>query len=239
MMSPMSDRTVAVRQRMMSGYFRIPENCYDSPLEPEGNDHGYVIDNGALLAMTLPNLECRTPQNRRQLQEVGPDGRRLMILLSGYGPAVSETSRRDETFEWQYIRDSCQNGDRDGPASCYSNSYRKISENQTEIFGQYRMRYQVTGRDIIINNKIDGRWMVDISVPVDVYRSKAGLSFAICSHSYRGRRETRSVTPPCKLVFRYRDMLVQATFGRSQLPRRWKLEQQIRAWLDHYRREEP
>lgn len=82
MLSPVTYDERAVRVQVAQTRFAVPSNCLDSPLEAATpTKDGAYVEDAILLAAVLPNLTCRTRENRAMFLSTGPLSARVSILI--------------------------------------------------------------------------------------------------------------------------------------------------------------
>lgn len=212
--SPMRYDAEPIKHRIKGNYFQIPANCYDAPIEVEGYDDGYAIDDGALFVTILPTLACRTQETKRRFQETGPGRSRLMILVSATGQGVQP----NDGFDRNFLFLSCQTKH----SSCIPGSLKSVKETQGEHFYQFNvnsLRVPISGSAA---GSAQGSNAFDT---VDVIYSKVRRSFAICTQFTSAKVSGLSPRiPGCQHFFRYRNLIIKLNYGRAWLDSRNTIE---------------
>lgn len=226
MASPMRYDEEPIKQRLKGNYFTVPANCYDSPLEVEGNDQGYTIDDSALLVMLLPDLQCRTRQNKALFQVTGPKMRWMLVLIQGFG-RVDHVKAFNKVFDFL----SCN----DGRSTCVAGSRRLVEQNAGFNHLEFdKLEYH--SRPAFRDGNGEMVETVELKPVIsDVYYQKDRHSYTICERPYIGkRRGSRMMRPMCRQNFLYRNIQIQLSYARNFLRYRDGIELLVKEKLNSF-----
>ncbi len=192
--SPMRYGTDKIKIKLQDIYLQIPENCLDSPIEDKGHDRDYIIDDSLLMAFILPQLDCRTQNNKGDFQKVGVGHPLLMVLIHSSGPHTDVNS----AFEKIYMINTT------GTSDYVPNSIKDKKINKDFLIFSYKLNHST------------------LSGPDDYQDAQKSLrtsSYIICGRKYWiGNRYT---VPSCEHSFIYKGKMVDIHY-QAEYATKWR-----------------
>jgi hypothetical protein len=209
MMSPMSTDPTPIKVSMNGKRYLLPENCLDSPLEKEGEDGEFHIIDGALLRVTLPDLECRTRSNGEALYSAGENAPGMSILIDRMGKGMSE--RRDlENVYSIYTHQNPLNRD-------VTAEYVRNDRGEVTAFGTLNLVFSKMEWQDVFGGPDQG-YLIICGRSAPPYHPGGPPHVGICQH-----------------WFAYKGMSVSAHYGRGWLRDQSRIQAAIVSKLDRMR----
>lgn len=85
-------------------YMVIPANCFDAQIDREGpDDRGFMPVGDILLTMLLPDLACRSVENKKSFQESGKRSPMIELLFQTLGPNKAPVSVSPRLLETEML----------------------------------------------------------------------------------------------------------------------------------------
>ena len=222
--SPMRYDATLIPHLIGKQRFQIPANCYDAPLEVERHVDGYAQTSGALLAMLLPDLECRTKATQRRFQAVGDDNPRINVLIGTIGEGVDRKS-----LLYKYV---CVQMGMARNEDC-AGRIKRLADNATDdVSFAHQSDFDRTMHVAFGTQSLGSEYLTDHRI------SKNDRSYVKCSRRQHRSRDNPEVStvPRCTLYFYFEDLLVQIDYARGLNLSPVKLETAIRKRLNGFKR---
>lgn len=170
----------------------VPRNCLDMPIGTPATAGAEIVEEALLIAMLLPDLECRTPENTAHFGKTGATKPGLFVLIHSVNPTlgVDGALRRSYRFETE-----------DHPGYI-PGSINRVAPDQVTLL---RKKYLANGYR---------------RVAVDVIGSASDGTFVVCTRSAAGGGVNGSDSVPmCRQYFGDGGLYVKASYGRAWLDR--------------------
>ncbi|MEP7007769.1 MAG: hypothetical protein ABI810_17455 [Sphingomonas bacterium] len=211
--SPMSLDSAPVKVQVGGVKLDIPQNCFDSPLEPDGESGEYIIDRDVLLTGLLPNIECRTQDNIARFNIVGEGRPEVTFLVSSLGAGRTGAA----VLKKNYLSISTQN------SRYIKGSFSSNGKGSTETASVALNR--LSDRNI--------EWR-------DIFGSPDYGGFVYCSRSIpKDKYSGRAFVGNCRQELLFNDLIVYVTYGRNWVTHRDKISAEIARKIQSFHRGNP